>query len=169
MSDTVGFIDNLPHSLIASFRSTLSEVYDANLILKVIDASSDQFIKHLQTIDDALKELDINFSKSAQLLVLNKVDLINDENVLSGLKHKYPDAIFVSAFKELKINNLKDKISRIIRSNYIITEILIPFKDLKKLKEIYSELIIHKREDTYNGIKMKVEGDPSVIEKIKNK
>ena len=75
LSDTVGFIRKLPHDLVASFRSTLLEVLESNLILVVLDAASDQVSEHLNTIDEVLKEL--GAERYEALIVLNKIDLIS--------------------------------------------------------------------------------------------
>ena len=117
LSDTVGFIRKLPHHLVASFRSTLSEVKEADLILRVCDASSSQMNVHINTINQVLESLDITHEN--QLTVINKIDLVSDVDLLLGLKNSNPDAILISAHKSLKINSLKKKIVDIIKSNYI--------------------------------------------------
>ena len=80
LSDTVGFIRKLPHSLVASFKSTLKEVLEADLILVILDISSSQIADHIQTIKDILKE--IGAHEIPQIHVLNKVDLISDRNMI---------------------------------------------------------------------------------------
>jgi len=74
ISDTVGFIRNLPHDLIASFRSTLGEIRDVDLLLKVFDASSDTIHEHIDTVEEVLK--DLNLSEKSGLTVFNKIDVI---------------------------------------------------------------------------------------------
>ena len=100
LSDTVGFIRNLPDNLIASFRSTLSEIIDSNLLLKIIDVSSPEYSNHLISIDNVLKYLNINEKK--YLIIFNKVDLVDNKNLIKNLKVMYPDSIFVSGFNEQK-------------------------------------------------------------------
>jgi GTP-binding protein HflX len=70
LSDTVGFIRKLPHHLVASFKSTLQEVLEADLILQVLDASSPQVIEHLDTINEVLTELGAN--KNTSLIIANR-------------------------------------------------------------------------------------------------
>jgi len=104
LSDTVGFIRKLPHNLVASFKSTLKEVLEADLILKVFDISSPQIDDHIQTIDDVLRELgafDIQ-----DIIVLNKVDLISDLKLIKKRQRHIPDAIPISALRHLRLSGL---------------------------------------------------------------
>ena len=88
LSDTVGFIRNLPDNLIASFRSTLSEVTDSDLLLKVIDISSIEFEMHLESINTVLEYL--NISDKNFLIVFNKIDMIEDNGLINRLIKEYP-------------------------------------------------------------------------------
>ncbi|MBC8311233.1 MAG: GTPase HflX [Candidatus Marinimicrobia bacterium] len=166
LSDTVGFIRKLPHDLVASFRSTLSEVKDADLILRVCDASSPQMSAHIKTIDQVLKSLDITHEN--QLVVINKIDLVDDINLISGLKSAYPDAQFISAHKSLKINHLKAKIVDIIKSKFIRKILKLRYDQLKNIDIIYEDLNVISRKDKYNGIEIEVEGDLKTLDKIEN-
>ena len=74
ISDTVGFIRNLPHDLIASFRSTLGEIRDVDMLLKVFDASSDSIPEHIDIVEEVLQEMDMPSKKS--IIVFNKIDAI---------------------------------------------------------------------------------------------
>ena len=80
LSDTVGFIRKLPHNLVASFRSTLKEVLESDLVLIVLDASSPILAEHVETIRDVLKELGAD--QIAEISVLNKIALVTDENLV---------------------------------------------------------------------------------------
>ena len=100
--------NNLPDNLIASFRSTLSEIIDSNLLLKIIDVSSPEYSNHLISIDNVLKYLNINEKK--YLIIFNKVDLVDNKNLIKNLKVMYPDSIFVSGFKKINIDLILKKI-----------------------------------------------------------
>jgi GTP-binding protein HflX len=108
LSDTVGFIRKLPHHLVASFRSTLQEVLEADLILIVLDASSPQVIEHLDTINEVLT--DLGAEKKTSLIILNKIDAIDEQTRMAYLKRKFPDGILISAKNHLRIDNLLDSI-----------------------------------------------------------
>ena len=116
ISDTVGFIRNLPHDLIASFRSTLGEIRDVDLLLKVFDASSDSIHEHIDTVEEVLK--DLNLSEKSGLTVFNKIDVIREPEILEGLKKRFQDASFISSREKLGIDILTEKLSSIITSEF---------------------------------------------------
>jgi GTP-binding protein HflX len=95
LSDTVGFIRNLPHDLIASFKSTLAEARHADLLLHVADASNPDALRQIETVTQVLAEIGVD--SQDPLLVLNKVDAIEDHSYLAVLRAKYPHAIPISA------------------------------------------------------------------------
>ncbi len=95
LSDTVGFIRDLPHSLVASFKSTLEETRQAELLLHVADAASPAVFEQISAVYKVLKELDIE--EKDTLLVLNKIDQIESSEVLAKIVDRYPNAIQVSA------------------------------------------------------------------------
>jgi GTPase len=109
ISDTVGFLRKLPHHLVASFRSTLSVVAEAQLLILVMDASSEWVDQQLQTVDSVLK--DLNADTIPKLLVFNKIDLVVDPFLRKKLLLDYPEGIFVSAFNKENIAALKGRIS----------------------------------------------------------
>src|SRR6185437_4833940 len=95
LSDTVGFIRDLPHNLIASFKATLEEARQANLLLHVADASSPAVYEQIAAVYKVVEELGI-LAKDT-LLVLNKVDALEERSRLEGLLGRYPNAIPISA------------------------------------------------------------------------
>ncbi|MBZ0200900.1 MAG: GTPase HflX, partial [Ignavibacteriaceae bacterium] len=101
LSDTVGFIRKLPPHLVASFKSTLNEVRDADIILHVIDFSHPYYEDHIQVVEKTLK--DINADKQIELKIFNKVDLIEDKNKLDYVRNKYKNSVIVSASRGINI------------------------------------------------------------------
>ena len=95
LSDTVGFIRDLPHSLVASFKSTLEETRQADLLMHVADASSPTVFEQISAVYRVLEELEIEAKDT--LLVLNKIDAIKSAAVLNRVLDRYPNAIPVSA------------------------------------------------------------------------
>jgi len=166
LSDTVGFIRNLPHDLIASFRSTLLEIEESDLIIKVIDASSKNITIHLSTIKDVFKTL--NIKSNLELIVFNKIDLlaIND---LKKIKKLYPKGVFISASKEIKINELLQAIYNKLRLLNKKATVKIPYNKLSLVNYIYSNCKVINRVDNYNNIILKIEGSIQSIDKIKMK
>jgi len=95
LSDTVGFIRELPHHLVASFRATLEEAIHADLLLHVADASNERVDHQIASVNGVLKELGCD--ENRRLLVLNKIDRIVDPTITVVLERKYPDGLLVSA------------------------------------------------------------------------
>ncbi len=107
ISDTVGFLKDLPHNLIASFHATLAEVIEADILIHIVDSTADDLESKITTVDGVLEE--INVHNTPKLLVFNKIDRIFDEEK-ERLERKYPRAIFVAAKEGLGINSLKEKL-----------------------------------------------------------
>ena len=107
LSDTVGFIQNLPTTLIESFKSTLTVVKEANLLIHVVDAASAIPEMHINTVHEILDQIEADVP---EILVFNKIDKI-DKASLNYLTEKYPDAIFVSSTKGTNIENLISEIT----------------------------------------------------------
>ena len=95
LSDTVGFVRDIPHHLVASFRATLEEAIWADLLIHVADASHDRVKEEIAAVQKVLEEL--GCERGRQLLVLNKTDRINDPAIWTVLTQKFPEAFFVSA------------------------------------------------------------------------
>ncbi len=106
LSDTVGFVRNLPHQLVASFRSTLQEALDADLLLHVIDASHPEVISQIDTVEHVLEELGCDLSKL--ICVLNKVDLVEDPDIITVLRSRLPDTVVISAALGTGVQSLSD-------------------------------------------------------------
>ena len=167
LTDTVGFINKLPHNLVASFRSTLSVIKESNLILKVFDATSKNIIMHNQVINDTLISLE---AKNIDTIVIfNKIDLIKDGEKFSYLKNLFPDAVFISAEKELKINDLITCIEHKIEKLYIKEWLIVPYKNANLMNVIYKNLQVLDQKNTDKGIKIRVKGNKGQILQLKSK
>lgn len=141
LTDTVGFISNLPHHLIDAFKSTLEEACDSDLLLLVLDASDENAEFQYETVCDVLDE--IGASENPRLILLNKVDKGDEKGTLTALRHKFPDAICVSAKDETGFLELKDKIYELVYGeigNYILpTNQSVLINELRKAGCIQSE------------------------------
>lgn len=124
ISDTVGFLRKLPHHLVASFKSTLSIIKEAQLLIVVLDASSYWADQQSKTVHDVLRELEAD--TLPQLTVFNKYDLVDDPFIRKKLSLEYPDAHFVSTFN-------KDDMARLKK---IIGKEVVQFEKYKKVAEI---------------------------------
>lgn len=114
ITDTVGFIRKLPPRLIASFRTTLREVDEADILLHVVDISSQQFEEQIQVVDDTLHELGAHLKPT--IMVFNKLDALPDEqrDIIGELRAKYPHAVFISAERGIGIEKLRSEIEKVI-------------------------------------------------------
>ena len=164
LSDTVGFVRKLPHDLVASFRSTLKEVIDADLLLLVLDASSPQVLDHYNTIKNVLEEITAGNKRS--LIVLNKIDLVKDINALNQLKQFFTEAVMISALDQLRLDDLLNSIQSIMDENFQTIEVDIPFSNGKIISEIQADTEVLDREYYDEGVRMTIKGPSSKIQKI---
>lgn len=134
--DTVGFIRKLPHHLIASFRSTLEEAAEADLLLHLVDISHPHFDTQMETVSVVLKEL--NLDKKNMIHVFNKVDLLKESAIISKLKEHYPDSIFISALRGVFLEDLKKKIVEILEKTMIEADVTLDVQNSKLISKIYS-------------------------------
>ena len=164
ISDTVGFIRKLPHNLIASFRSTLKEAIESNLILIVLDASSSIIDEHLNTIKIVLN--DLGAKEIPQTIIINKIDQVKDESELIKLKNNYSDAILVSALHHLKLDDIKNHIIKKIESDFIIFDLNIPYNQGKTISQLKDQTEIIDEVYGEEEILLKVKGKKETLDKI---
>jgi GTP-binding protein HflX len=116
LSDTVGFIRDLPHGLIASFKATLEEARQADMLLHVADASNPAVLEQITAVYEVLQEIGIEAKDT--VLVLNKVDSPEAVDRLGGLQQRYPNAIAISARTGLGIDRLMQAVSDAMSRNF---------------------------------------------------
>jgi len=136
LSDTVGFIQNLPTTLIESFKSTLTVVKEANLLIHVVDAASAMPEMHINTVHEILDQIEADVP---EILVFNKIDRI-DKASLNYLTEKYPDAIFVSSTKGTNIEKLISEITTNVFGDLNEVSLIISPKDMDQLHK-YSSIV----------------------------
>ncbi|WP_051015774.1 GTPase HflX [Schinkia azotoformans] len=135
LTDTVGFIEDLPTSLIAAFRSTLEEVKEADLILHVVDCSNPDYFNHEKTVYRILEDLDV---KDIPILtVYNKKDLVTTQFVPST-----NDMVFISAYDQADLNTLQEKIETKIISQMEFYHLFIPGTEGRLLAQLKSETVL---------------------------
>jgi len=110
VSDTVGFIEDIPHHLIASFKATLGVAREADLLVHVIDITNEPVEKKIQIVESVLD--DIGCGDKPTIKVFNKIDLIIEKKVIERMRSNYPDALFISAKLKIGIDELKKEIIR---------------------------------------------------------
>ncbi|HTW90813.1 MAG TPA: GTPase HflX [bacterium] len=124
VTDTVGFIRNLPTQLVASFRSTLSEVLDASLVLHVVDASDEQVDRKIDAVNDTLTE--IGAGDKPVLMVFTKTDRVFDDAVIKRLSRSYAQSVFVSGQTGERIEELKSYLLRRVEQTMVTRTFTVP-------------------------------------------
>ena len=146
LSDTVGFIRKLPHHLVQSFKSTLDEVREADLLIHLIDGSSKMVHEYIEVVEQTLKELKSN--KKQTLLVFNKVDRIDDEQH-EMLRAEYPSALFISSVRGIGLSQLEEAIEQKIESKYRQVDLDIPIQAYRAVAFIHQRANVEN--EKYNG------------------
>ena len=164
ISDTVGFIRKLPHNLVASFRSTLKELLEADLILIVLDASSVIIDDHLDTIKQVLT--DLGADDIPKSLVLNKIDRVKEELELKRLRNKFSDAIFISALHHLRLDDVRNHIIDKIESDFEIFDLNIPYHKGKTISQLQDQVEILESVYGDDEIYLKIKGRKETLDKI---
>lgn len=124
LTDTVGFIQKLPTTLVEAFKSTLDEIRGADLVLHVVDASSDEYDKQMRAVEDTLEQ--IGAHGIPRILVFNKVDLV-DASTRLALVSRFPGAVLVSAETGEGVDELIDAIARAATASETLMEVVVPF------------------------------------------
>ena len=135
LSDTVGFIRKLPHHLVASFKSTLHVVREADVILHIIDISHDFFEDHIKLVESTLEELDCH--KKAKIKIFNKVDILNDKNKIDYVSNKYKNSVLISAERGINIGALKKMLIDIYEKNFVEETIELLHHESKIISKLY--------------------------------
>lgn len=169
VSDTVGFIKNLPHGLVASFKSTLDEALDAALLLHVIDASDPGFERQLEVTDHVLKEIEAD--TVPRIRVFNKIDYVGDAAAQAeceaALRLKYPDCIVISARRPDEVAMLRQKIVDFFQQDLVEAELFLPWSAQQLRGKIYStcQVLGERAED--EGAFFNVRGEPNGIDSLR--
>jgi GTPase len=171
ISDTVGFIKNLPHGLVASFKSTLDEALDASLLLHVIDASDPGFLRQLEVTDEVLEEIGANVLP--RIRVFNKIDHVGDAAAQAeqeaALKTKYPDCVVMSARRADDVTKLHQKIVAFFQKDLIEVEIFLPWSAQQLRGEVYANCQVLGEHSDNDGAFFRVRGETDVIKNLQDK
>jgi len=154
ITDTVGFIDKLPHQVVEAFKATLEETVLSDLILHVVDASSpeEQLLMEMQAADLVLAE--IGAGDKPRLLVLNKIDLLSKEE-RDEVRIAHPDAIAVSAVTGEGLEELKKATEEVFESTMMPVELLVPYSEGGRLHDLHEVAGKVDREDGPDGVLVK--------------
>ncbi|MDP1557645.1 MAG: GTPase HflX [Nitrosomonas sp.] len=169
VSDTVGFIKNLPHGLVASFKSTLDEALDASLLLHVIDASDIGFERQLEVTDKVLEEIGANVVP--RIRVFNKIDRVGDATAQAereaALRTQYPDCVVISACRPDQVAKLHQKIVAFFQQGLVEAELFLPWSAQQLRGGIYASCQVLEERSDSEGTFFRVRGEPDTIQNLR--
>ncbi len=164
VSDTVGFIKQLPHDLVASFRSTLAEALEASLLLFVVDASDPTYEAQLDVSRSVLHEIGADTVPSR--LVLNKMDRV-DADARAALREKHPDAIMLSAHAPEDVAALRETIVAFFETTMVDDELVLPYNKQGTIGDIYESARVLSESHTETGRILQIRSLPATIARLK--
>jgi GTP-binding protein HflX len=166
VSDTVGFIQKLPHDLVASFRSTLDEALEASLLLYVVDAADPTHEAQLEVTRNVLR--DIGADAVPSKLLLNKVDRLDDAGRKALLaRHGADDAILLSAHDAGDIASLRETIVSFFESSMVEEDLVVPYARQALLGDVYESARVVAEDYDESGTRLRVRGLPAAIARLR--
>jgi GTP-binding protein HflX len=166
VTDTVGFIKNLPHDLVAAFKSTLEEAVEASLLLHVIDASDAGFERQLAVTDEVLRE--IGAHEVPRLRVFNKIDCVGDAAAQAAqeamLRLRYPDCVVMSARRAEDVAKLRDTVQAFFQKDLVNAEFFLPWSAQHLRGEIFANCKVLDEQSDDAGTRFRVLAPGAAIE-----
>ena len=150
LSDTVGFIRDLPHGLVASFKATLEESRQAKLLLHVVDASNPEAEKQIEAVNAVLTELEV--ADKPTVVVLNKIDAVKDRSIVDVLRAKHPGAIAISGLTGEGLDRLADAVMEGLSTDFTPAEITMSASNGKALAYLNAHAEIFRQEYRDNEV-----------------
>ena len=169
VSDTIGFIKNLPHGLVASFRSTLDEALEASLLAHVVDVSDPGFERQVAVTEEVLDE--IGADAVPRILVFNKIDRVGDEAAqadrAAAIREQHPECVVMSAYREGDIVKLREVIETFFRRGLLDADLFVPWSAQQLRREIFARCdVLEERADS-EGAYFHVRGERETVERLR--
>ncbi len=168
VSDTVGFIDKLPHGLVASFKSTLDEALEAGLLAFIVDASAPMFERQLEVTTEVLA--DIGAGDVPRLLVFNKIDACGDAEAQArttdALLARWPDALVMSARRPADVARLREHLVGFFTRELVEGEICVPHHRQQLRGEIFAGCQVLSERSDESGVTFRVRAHPALLERL---
>lgn len=152
LTDTVGFIQKLPTTLVAAFKATLEEIAEANLLLHVLDINHPNVQAQAQAVHQTLTEIEA--SHIPVITVMNKIDLLDNPQIAKSSLQDLENAVGISALKGLGINELLVAIQQSLFENYVMIDVFLPFTEGRLISILHEYGQIHRIEHLENGMKI---------------
>ena len=164
LSDTVGFIRKLPHHLVESFKSTLDEAVEADLLLHVVDVGHPSFHEQIDAVNQVLES--IKAHDKPTLTVFNKIDKIEEKAQLEVLRKQYPDSVFISATRHIRTETLIDALVKFIENTFVETSILIPLHHSRLVHTIHEMAVVDQEKYEEDGIHLRFRSDQTIRDRL---
>ena len=152
VSDTVGFIRNLPTQLVAAFRATLEEVRSADILVHVVDAANPGWVEQEETVAAVLHELGADDKPT--IMAFNKMDQVEDEAILRHLAARYPHVVFLAAKQGRGIEELEQTIVDVLRSRWQTVDLMLPLSAGDLVAELHARGEVHREEYEMDGVRL---------------
>jgi GTPase len=167
MTDTVGFIQKLPTTLIAAFRATLEEITEADLLLHVVDVSHPNVLQHIEAVEDTLAEIDI--PAIPRVLAWNKIDRSSGQALpdISSVSDGYDAAVCVSAERHTGLDELFAAIEHILTANLQTMKLLLPYDRGELVSALFESANVSHQEHTRDGVLLTVQLPPALRDRFK--
>ena len=171
LSDTVGFISELPTGLVAAFRATLEEVSEADLILHVRDAAHADTEAQRRDVEAVLEDLGLTAEGSQRIEVLNKLDLLDPDERAAVVDRaaRTPDQIAISAVTGEGLDQLLLLLSNAVNGHRCLVDLWIPHQDGAALSWLYERGKVLERSDDEEGCSLKVSLEPAVLSRFEQR
>ena len=169
LSDTVGFIENLPHALVVSFKSTLEEAKEASLLIHVVDASDPGFERQLVVTNKVLDE--IGAQAVPRIHVFNKIDCVGDVGAQAAMEAKlrgqYPDCMVLSARRDGDVQKLRATLLDFFRRDLVDAEIFLPWSEQKLRGNIFDTFEVLEERTDDAGTFFRIRGESELVNALR--
>jgi GTPase len=165
VSDTVGFIRDLPHDLVASFKSTLDEALEASLLLQVVDAADPSAELEMRVTTEVLAE--IGAADVPRRIVMNKIDRLSTE-ARAELAQSHGDAWLVSAHDPASVLALREKIVAFFEGQFVTAELRVPYDRQSVIRDMHESGRVEEERYEEDGVHVRFRGDASAVERLRS-
>jgi len=165
LSDTVGFIRKLPHHLVASFKSTLDEVVESDILLHVIDVSHPLFEEQIAVVNDTLEEIGIR--NKPTVLVFNKIDRVKNREILKTVSSRHPGAVFLSAARGINTRALEEQLIALLDHLIVEETLTLGHADQRIISDIHETAEILEKQYDGDRITIRFRMNRSNAERLK--
>ena len=165
LADTVGFIRKLPHNLIESFKSTLDEVRESDVLVHVIDVTHPRRQDHIEVVRATLGEL--GAADKPLLPVFNKVDRLEEPELLPALRSRFPEAAFVSALRGIGLDDFRERLLAIVERDFVERTAYVPVAESHVIARIHREAEVVSEEYLYARNGTSASGEPVPVARLR--